>query len=107
MPLKEFISAILLFAYILSALFITATTSRLAGVALLLPVFGAALFLAYREYQAEDVSAENLSAEDLSDEVNTEGNRKENRANKRLHFFVRVIWVVILFAVVIGAMSYL
>ena len=27
--------------------------------------------------------------------------------NKRLHFFVRVIWVVILFAVVIGAMSYL
>lgn len=112
MLLKEFISAILLFAYILSALFITATTSRLAGVALLLPVFGAALFLDYREYQAEDVSAENLSAEnlsaeDFSDEVNTEGNTKKNKANKRLHFFVRVIWVVILFAVVIGAMSYL
>ena len=102
MPLKEFISAILLFAYILSALFITATISQFAGVALLLPVFGAALFLALREYQAEDVSAEYLS-----DEVNTEGNTKENRANKRLHFFVRVIWVAILFAVVIGAMSYL
>ncbi|MAY14963.1 MAG: hypothetical protein CMI06_06460 [Oceanospirillaceae bacterium] len=102
MPLKEFISAILLFAYILSALFITATTSRPAGVALLLPVFGAALFLALREYRTEDVSAE-----DLSDEVNTEGNTEENRANKRLHFFVRVIWVAILFAVVIGAMSYL
>lgn len=102
MPLKEFISAILLFAYILSALFITATISQPAGVALLLPVFGAALFLAFREYRAEDVSAEYLS-----DELNTEGNAKENRANKRLHFFVRVIWVVILFAVVICAMSYL
>jgi len=102
MPLKEFISAILLFAYILSALFITATISRLAGIALLFPVFGAALLLTFREHQAKDVSAE-----DLSDEVNTEGNAKENRVNKRLHFFVRLIWVVILFAVVIGAMSYL
>lgn len=102
MPLKEFISAILLFAYILSALFITATISQFAGVILLLPVFGATLFLAFREYRTEDVSAEYLS-----DEVNTEGNTKENRANKRIHFFVRVIWVVILFAVVIGAMSYL
>ncbi|TVV43198.1 hypothetical protein [Thalassolituus sp. C2-1] len=97
MPLKEFISAILIFAYILSALFITATISRLAGIALLLPVFGAALFLAFREYRDENFDFEG----------GTEHATKENTINKRLHFLVRVIWVVILFAVVIGAMLYL